>query len=153
MEKKDIVKPKHSLNNTWVVWIHKIYDKNWLKELVSAFGNNRLRNGIAMSYGKQIGDLNSNFSEIVDFSKFFGSDELIQSRPDYYCNNANAMIRKDLWIDHPFDERLTGLEDIEWSKYWMDQGYKIVYKPNGFLMFWGPMGEKSIRIMPKHDVL
>jgi len=29
---KDIVKQKHSLNNTWVVWIHKIYDKNWLKE-------------------------------------------------------------------------------------------------------------------------
>ncbi|SVB49490.1 uncharacterized protein METZ01_LOCUS202344, partial [marine metagenome] len=72
----------------------KPLDKNWLKELVSAFGKNGIRNGIAMSYGKQIGHLNSNFSEIMDFSQIFGSNELIQSRPNYYCNNANAIIRK-----------------------------------------------------------
>ena len=68
----------------------KPLDKNWLKELVSAFESGGLSNGIAMSYGRQIGHLNSNFSEIIDFTQNFNSKELIKSQPDYFCNNANA---------------------------------------------------------------
>ena len=44
------------------------------------------------------------------------------------------MIRKDLWSTHPFNESLSGLEDIAWSKYWMDKGYEIVYKPNASII-------------------
>ena len=101
---------------------------NWLEELVSAFNYEQLGNSkVAMSYGKQIGGENSNFSEIMDFNYLFGKKELKKSSPKYFCNNANSMIRKDLWLNHPFNETLSGLEDIEWSKYWMDKGYKIVY--------------------------
>ena len=108
---------------------------NWLKELVSAFNYDQLSNSkIAMSYGKQIGGENSNFSEIMDFNSLFGIDELKKSRPKYFCNNANSMIRKDLWSNHPFNESLSGLEDIEWSKYWMDKGYDIIYNPNACII-------------------
>ena len=102
---------------------------NWLKELVSAFNYDQSNNSkVALSYGRQIGGENSNFSEIMDFTYSFGNEELQKTRPKYFCNNANSMIRKDLWINHPFNESLSGLEDIEWSKYWMDKGYEIVYK-------------------------
>ena len=108
---------------------------NWLKELVNAFNYNHSNNSnVALSYGRQIGGENSNFSEIMDFTYSFGNEELQKTRPKYFCNNANSMIRKDLWINHPFNESLSGLEDIEWSKYWMDKGYEIVYKPNACII-------------------
>ncbi len=105
-------------------------DENWLSELVNAFDDGGIPNGIALSYGKQVGHDDSNFSEAMDFTRTFGNHEIYQSNTNYFCNNANAMIRKDLWQSHPFNEQLTGLEDIEWSKYWMDKGYRVVYKPN-----------------------
>ena len=142
-------------------------DSNWLKELVSAFNSEGVNSRIAMSYGKQIGASNSNFSEIMDYKSYFGSMELEQSRPDYFCNNANALIRKDLWSDHPFDESLTGLEDIEWSKYWLDQGYKVIYKPNACIIhihiengaqirnrFWREsIAARSIGVLPSRKIL
>ena len=105
-------------------------NEHWLSELVNAFESKSPQNGIAMSYGKQIGHEKSNFSEAMDFTRSFGDHEIYQSNSNYFCNNANAMIRKDLWESHPFNEQLTGLEDIEWSKYWMDKGFQVVYKPD-----------------------
>jgi len=109
----------------------KPYDNTWLKELVSGF--NTPEDKIAMVYGKQMGIDSSNFAEKQDFSRQYKSRERVQHRPEYFCNNANAIIRKDLWVKHPFDEALTGLEDIEWAKYWMDRGYLTVYKPRAVI--------------------
>ena len=128
---------KHSTGElVCIVSAHtKPESNNWLKELVSAFNYDQLNNSnVALSYGRQIGGENSNFSEKMDFTYSFGREELQKSRPKYFCNNANSMIRKELWVDHPFNESLSGLEDIEWSKYWMDKGYKIVYKPNACII-------------------
>jgi threonine dehydrogenase-like Zn-dependent dehydrogenase/GT2 family glycosyltransferase len=102
----------------------------WLEELVSGFYQTTSNGQIALSYGKQLGNEQSNYSEIRDFSRMYGEKEQIQKKPDYFCNNANSMILKKLWSEHPFDEALTGLEDLEWAKFWMDKGYNIVYKPN-----------------------
>ena len=102
----------------------------WLKILVDGFNHSDLNGQIAMTYGKQVGDKGANYGEEMDFIRQFSDKEIIQEKPNYFCNNANSMIRKDLWTEHPFDEALTGLEDIEWSKYWMDKGYKIIYKPD-----------------------
>ncbi|MFQ6678715.1 MAG: alcohol dehydrogenase catalytic domain-containing protein [Fidelibacterota bacterium] len=109
---------------------HTLPEHNrWLEELVNGFIQTSSTNKIALSYGKQVGNDQSNYSEIREFTKMYHNDEIIQKKPDYFCNNANSLIRKDLWKEHPFDEALTGLEDIEWSKYWMDKGYQIIYKP------------------------
>mgnify|MGYP001175941295 CR=1 FL=1 len=100
-----------------------------------------------MTYGRQVGDKDSNFSEVRDYIRQYqyNDKEIIQEKPHYFCNNANSMIRKDLWVDHPFDEALTGLEDIEWSKYWMDQGYKVIYKPNACVIHIHNENSKQIR--------
>jgi rhamnosyltransferase len=44
-----------------------------------------------------------------------------------FCNNANAAIRKSLWLKNPYDETLTGLEDLAWAKWTKEQGQKIAY--------------------------
>jgi len=50
---------------------------------------------------------------------------LHQAHP--FCNNANAAVRRSLWDIHPYDESLTGLEDLEWEKWAMEAGYSIAY--------------------------
>jgi len=160
---------KHSTGElACIVSAHtKPESKDWLMELVSAFNDNKKNSKIAMSYGRQIGGENSNFSENMDFNNFFEGEELKKSSPDYFCNNANSMIRKDLWNDHPFNESLSGLEDIEWSKYWMDKGYKIIYKPNASILhfhnenadqirtrFWREaIASRSIGILPFYKII
>ncbi|MCJ7514162.1 MAG: glycosyltransferase family 2 protein, partial [Anaerolineales bacterium] len=45
-----------------------------------------------------------------------------------FCNNANAAIRRRLWLEHPYDESLSGLEDVEWASWAMQQGWKVAYE-------------------------
>lgn len=45
---------------------------------------------------------------------------------------TNAILRKDLWKKHKFNENINGGwggEDTEWAKYFMDLGYKIIHDP------------------------
>lgn len=87
----------------------------------------------AMVYGRQLGGESSRFSEIQDMRRAFGSERKVLQPPKFFANNANSAIRKDLWQQHPFDESLPGLEDIEWAKYWMEQGYQVIYEPRAAL--------------------
>jgi len=87
----------------------------------------------AMVYGRQLGGESSKFGEIRDMQGTFGSRQIVLKPPRFFANNANSAIRKDLWEKHPFDERLPGLEDIEWAKYWMEQDYQVIYEPQAAL--------------------
>lgn len=43
---------------------------------------------------------------------------------------TNAIIRRDLWEKHPFDEQFAyGGEDRAWAKYWVERGYKVIRDP------------------------
>jgi rhamnosyltransferase len=81
---------------------------------------------VAVSYGKQRGDDRSKFSESQVFRQWFpDSDERRQLSP--FCNNANAAVRRSLWKAHPYDETLTGLEDVAWAKWAQGRGYHVSY--------------------------
>jgi 2-desacetyl-2-hydroxyethyl bacteriochlorophyllide A dehydrogenase len=101
-------------------------DSEWLAKLVQPLYDSQK----AMVYGRQLGGEASNFSESQDMRRTFGSKRKVLKPPHFFANNANSAIRKDLWQQHPFDESLPGLEDIEWAKYWMEQGYQVVYEPD-----------------------
>jgi glycosyltransferase involved in cell wall biosynthesis len=45
-------------------------------------------------------------------------------------SNANAAIRRSLWMEFPFDERLPATEDKAWGREAMERGYCIVYEPS-----------------------
>lgn len=98
-------------------------DEKWLERLASPFE----RPEVGLVYGSQTGDARSTFSELELLRRWFppaGDDD--QAHP--FCNNANCAVRAVAWADLPYDESLTGLEDIDWAKRAIEAGWKIVYE-------------------------
>ena len=103
--------------------VYPIYP-DWIEQLLAPFADQK----VALSYGKQRGNHTSNFSEQQVFKHWYPDGKTgEQSHP--FCNNANAAIRRSIWEEHPYDESLSGLEDIAWANWVIDQGYRIVYSP------------------------
>jgi len=101
--------------------VYPVYP-DWLERLLEPFADPQ----VALSYGKQRGANSSKFSEHQIFQQWFPD----QARPQQgspFCNNANAAIRYSLWDAHPYDETLTGLEDLAWAKWAAAQGHGIAY--------------------------
>ncbi len=101
--------------------VYPVYP-DWLETLLKPFE----KDATGLTYGKQRGASVTHFSEHQIFHTWFPE----QSIPDQvtpFCNNANAAIRKSLWVEHPYDETLPGLEDLEWGKWAKEKGYKIAY--------------------------
>ena len=95
---------------------------DWLERLITPFGDLQ----IGLTYGKQRGNTTTRFSEHQIFARWFPDGSKTQeSNP--FCNNANAAIRKSLWMEHQYDETLSGLEDLEWAHWAIEQGYKVSY--------------------------
>jgi glycosyltransferase involved in cell wall biosynthesis len=101
--------------------VYPVYP-DWLECLLRPFADET----VAVVYGKQRGAKISNFSEGEIFQQWFPDEEVVH-QPGPFCNNANAAIRKSLWIAHPYDESLTGLEDIAWAKWAQSQSWTVVY--------------------------
>lgn len=93
-------------------------DDRWLGNMIAPFKDQK----VAMVYGRQVGDEGAKFSEKMDLRRLFGKTAI-------YPNNANSAIRRDLWEQHNFDEYLFGLEDIEWSKFFIAKGFTTYYNP------------------------
>lgn len=96
--------------------------QDWLEQMVLPFQDER----IALVYGKQRGNELTKYSEHKIFEKWF-PEESDWDQQNPFCNNANSAIRKSLWEKYPFDEKITGLEDLDWAKRVMRDGYKIAY--------------------------
>jgi threonine dehydrogenase-like Zn-dependent dehydrogenase/GT2 family glycosyltransferase len=99
--------------------------EDWLDHLIRPFENEKC----VMCYGRQLGVASSKFSEIEDFTRIFHEKRLTMEPSNFFANNANSAVRREFWEQNPFDELLSGLEDIDWAKYWVDQGYQVVYEP------------------------
>ena len=96
--------------------------KDWLERVVAPFIDPQ----VALVYGKQRGNGLTKYSEHQVFARWYPNESnLDQNHP--FCNNANAAIRRSLWEQLPYDETLTGLEDIDWARRAMKLGHKIVY--------------------------
>lgn len=98
-------------------------DPHWLENLVAPLRQDK----VAMAYGRQIGKACSKFSECEDFERTFGPRSRLETPPRWCVNNANSAIRRDLWAEHPFDPDLTGLEDIEWARHFIERGWSVQY--------------------------
>lgn len=102
---------------------------DWLEKLLMPFGDRR----VALVYGKQRGNRRSKFSEHQVFAKWFPEHSIAnQNHP--FCNNANAAIRKSLWNRLPYNEDLTGLEDLDWAKRVLEGGHRIAYQSDALVI-------------------
>lgn len=97
-------------------------NKDWLEKLIEPFSDSK----VALVYGKQRGNDTTKYSEQQIFAHWFPEGlTLVQDHP--FCNNANAAIRWSLWGKLPYNENITGLEDLDWAKRAMESGHKIAY--------------------------
>lgn len=95
----------------------------WLERLVAP-----LDAEAAITYGRQEGGPESKFSEHMLFAKYFPAADVPPPSP-FFCNNANAALRRDIWLRHRFDETLTGLEDMHLGRRVVADGHKVRYVP------------------------
>jgi glycosyltransferase involved in cell wall biosynthesis len=103
--------------------VYPVYP-DWIENLLCPFEDER----VALTYGKQRGYETSQFSEHQIFHQWY-PDISMPNQATAFCNNANAAIRRSLWEKNPYDETLTGLEDLAWAKWAKEQGYRIAYVP------------------------
>ena len=101
--------------------VYPVYD-TWLEHLIAPFADPR----VALTYGRQQTPPNGRFSEQRLLSQWFPAQSARWQRHPF-CNNANAAIRRSAWEQRPYDEQLTGLEDLDWAKYAMENGHSIAY--------------------------
>ena len=95
---------------------------HWLVKLVEP-----LQNGdVIWTYGKQLGNGLSRFSECRVFEKYFPNQSQIPQE-GFFCNNANSALLTEVWRMHPFDEELTGLEDMHLARQLVNLGMRIGY--------------------------
>ncbi len=101
--------------------VYPVYD-TYVEHIVSAFD----RVGVAIAYGRQIGDERTKFSESRVMLKWFPTENIWdQGHP--FSNNANAAVLRTAWQESPYDESLTGLEDLDFAKKAIKRGCKVAY--------------------------
>jgi glycosyltransferase involved in cell wall biosynthesis len=110
--------------------------RHWLARLVS-----RLVDGeecrVAGVYGRQIPRADAYPMERFMLGRLYGGTPRLQvlrsGRPptlaETLFSTVNCALRRDLWLQRPFSDRVHMSEDQEWSRYWLAHGYAIAYEP------------------------
>jgi rhamnosyltransferase len=101
--------------------VYPLYD-SWIERLIEPFE----RSDVALSYGRQQPPPGGRFSEQQLMARWFPSRS-VETQRHPFCNNANAAIRRSFWENQPYDETLTGLEDLDWAKRAIDRGMLLSY--------------------------
>jgi rhamnosyltransferase len=99
---------------------------DWLRKLIQPFA----RPSVAGVYGRQLPRANATLLELIGMrltGVLSESPRMLDRRPLF--SNANGAFRRSLWLEHPFDERLGGAEDIAWVRTMQERGYVIAYEP------------------------
>jgi rhamnosyltransferase len=103
-------------------------DSHWLENLIAPF----VDPDVALVYGRQTGDHRSNFSEIQLMRRWF-PDESDPDQDSPFCNNANCAVRASVWDELPYDEQLTGLEDVDWANRALARGHRLAYRADAVI--------------------
>lgn len=100
-------------------------DEDWLDNLCEP-----LIEGIASyAYGRQQGKDTTKYSEYRHFDKWFPEYSKLPQE-GYFCNNANAAVTREAWMEFKFDEELSGLEDMHLAQKLVEKGDGIGYAAN-----------------------
>jgi rhamnosyltransferase len=101
--------------------VYPVFD-TWLEHLTRPFADPE----VALAYGRQVGGPTTPYSESQILATWFPAESSIrQDHP--FANNANAAIRRTEWASVPYDEELTGLEDLDWASKALERGRRIAY--------------------------
>lgn len=108
--------------------VYPVYT-DWIARMLAPFADPK----VALVYGRQVGDHRSHYAEHRVFAKWFPPESNpVQTIP--FCNNANAAIRRTHWEQRPYDESLTGLEDLAWGTQALREGYYLAYEAGAVIV-------------------
>ncbi len=100
------------------------------------FSKTWLTNGLSNFNDKKVAGVSGVYNEIPISYIFPKIGRLIFRREDkkrvnFYRNMTNtcSLIRKALWKEYPFDEKLPGCEDYDWASEMLARGYNVVRDP------------------------
>lgn len=99
-------------------------NNQWLSNLIKNFDGPN----IAGVYGRQEPMAFTSDADKRDLNLIFGLDRKVQLKDNFF-HNANSMIRRDIWSEIPFDEKVTNIEDRIWAQKVLQKGYQIIYEP------------------------
>lgn len=101
-------------------------DDYWLESLLDNFEGS---DNIAGVYGRQVPVESSDPVDKRDLIRTFGLERRVQEQ-DTFFHNANSMVRRSVWEDHPFKEDVTNIEDQIWGNEVINADYRLVYEPD-----------------------
>jgi glycosyltransferase involved in cell wall biosynthesis len=61
-----------------------------------------------------------------------GSKRRVHSR-FHILAGQSAVVRRDLWEEYPYNEKISICEDYDWARHFQRQGYKIIYEPESLV--------------------
>jgi rhamnosyltransferase len=101
--------------------VYPVY-RDWLAQMLRPFDEAQ----VALVYGRQRGASSTRYAEHRVFARWFPAESDFRQRHPF-CNNANAAVRRELWRAMPYDEDLTGLEDLDWARRAIEAGHYLAY--------------------------
>ncbi|PKN80900.1 MAG: glycosyltransferase [Candidatus Cloacimonetes bacterium HGW-Cloacimonetes-1] len=102
--------------------------RDWLKHLVRPL----LADNTAATFCRQIPRLNAHPLVQKDYERAFG-DGSIHKTWRHFFSLASSAVKRDLIVQHPFNEDIRYSEDIEWSWRMKQQGLQIKYVPEAIV--------------------
>jgi glycosyltransferase involved in cell wall biosynthesis len=128
----------------------------WLSRLIANLDDPT----IAGVYGRQQPMSFSQPFDKRDLLITFGLDKIVQTK-DTFFHNANSALRRSVWDEIPFDEKITNIEDRIWAHEIIKRGYKIIYEPDASVYHYHGIHqnmdparcEKIVEILERFDVI
>jgi rhamnosyltransferase len=102
---------------------------DWLGPLVAALNDPQ----VGAVFGRQIPRPNCRAVFSHDYERCFGPQRE-SARWGHFFSMASSGIRKDIWMQRGFSERLQFSEDDEYTRWCVAQGFQVVYVPESVVM-------------------
>jgi rhamnosyltransferase len=101
-------------------------ETTWLAALLQPFRDP----AVGAVYGRHLPRANVSPPELFGMwlSGVTSTQPRLQQR-DMMFSNANGAFRRVLALEHPFDERIPGAEDLAWADWIERQGWSVYYEP------------------------
>jgi rhamnosyltransferase len=104
-------------------------DANWLAPLVLALEEH----GTAAVFGRQVPRPGCRAVYAHDYERCFGPDRESRDWPHFF-SMVSSGIRKDVWAQRGFLEKMQYSEDDEYTRWCAARGYRVVYCPESVVV-------------------
>ena len=113
-------------------------DKHWLVNLLKPFSDGK----VAAAFSRQTPFSDANPMEQYFLANNFSDQRVVRQlngkkEPgifDVFFSNVSSAIRRDVWEEFPFDEKIIMSEDQSFARQALLAGYKTVYEPESVVI-------------------